>query len=179
MFFLKKLLQFIEEKGFRATGGADKQAAAVFAAPAAKATGRAVRRENGAQCFADNRRGKSAAESVRAAGRDRRSEAERFAWYFAVRDFFARSAREKGNSRVTVAVCRRGAGSAEETLRAGQCLRGSALVRREAPLRKGARSAGAVGNFAGEERFTHIFAPEFFADLASLRGLNVEERRGR
>ena len=114
-----------------------------------------------------------------AAGGDRRAEAERFAWYFAVRGFFARSAREKGNSRVTVAVCRRGAGSAEEALRAGQCLRGSALVRREAPLRKGARSAGAVGNFAGEERFTHIFAPEFFADLASLRGLNVEERRGR
>ena len=179
MFFLKKLLQYIEQKGFRAgTGGADKRSV-VIAAPT-KPAGRAVRRENGEQGFAGNRRGRVAAESVRAAGGElRRSEAERFAWYFAVRGFFARSAREKGNSRVTVAVCRRGAGSAEETLRAGQRLRGSALVRREAPLREGARSAGAVGNFAGEERFTHIFAPEFFADLASLRGLNVEERRGR
>lgn len=178
MFFLKKLLQYIEQKGFRAgTGGADKRSV-VIAAPT-KPAGRAVRRENGEQGFAGNRRGRVAAESVCAAGGDRRAEAERFAWYFAVRGFFARSAREKGNSRVTVAVCRRGAGSAEEALRAGQCLRGSSLVRREAPLREGARSAGAVGNFAGEERFTHIFAPEFFADLASLRGLNVEERRGR
>ena len=140
MFFLKKLLQYIEQKGFRAgTGGADKRSV-VIAAPT-KSAGRAVRRENGEQGFAGNRRGRVAAESVCAAGGDRRAEAERFAWYFA--------------------------------------LRGSALVRREAPLRKGARSAGAVGNFAGEERFTHIFAPEFFADLASLRGLNVEERRGR
>lgn len=126
MFFLKKLLQYIEQKGFRAgMGGADKRSV-VIAAPT-KPAGRAVRRENGEQGFAGNRRGRVAAESVCAAGGDRRAEAERFAWYFAVRGFFARSAREKGNSRATVAVCRRGAGSAEETLRAGQCLRGSAL----------------------------------------------------
>ena len=96
MFFLKKLLQYIEQKGFRAgTGGADKRPV-VIAAPT-KPAGRAVRRENGEQGFAGNRRGRVAAESVCAAGGDRRAEAERFAWYFAVRGFFARSVREKGN----------------------------------------------------------------------------------
>ena len=101
MFFLKKLLQYIEQKGFRAgTGGADKRSV-VIAAPT-KSAGRAVRRENGEQGFAGNRRGRVAAESVCAAGGDRRAEAERFAWYFAVRGFFARSAREKGNSRCAV-----------------------------------------------------------------------------
>ena len=66
MFFLKKLLQYIEGKGFRAgTDGADKRSVAI-AAPA-KPAGRAVRRENGEQGFSGNRRGRVAAESAYAA----------------------------------------------------------------------------------------------------------------
>ena len=72
MFFLKKLLQYIEQNGFRAgTGGADKRSV-VIAAPT-KPAGRAVRRENGEQGFAGNRRGRVAGESVCAAGGDRRA----------------------------------------------------------------------------------------------------------
>ena len=193
MFFLKKLLQFIEEKGFRAgTDGADKRSVAI-AAPAAKPAGRTVRRENGAQCFADNRRGKSAAESVRAAGGElRRAEAERFAWYFAVRDFFARSAQGKPSvSRGEVrplpaseapaprAAFARGA-SAAQSVPAREISFGGepagaprGMLGREEPC----ASPRSYADFSEEGKDTLIFDDEFFAGLASLRGLNVEERR--
>ena len=102
MFFLKKLLQFIEEKGFRAGAGADKQWGARAAVPAggrneraAKISrGRVVRREKaGARVQGGCVRG---AASESAARGEFRNADEQYAWYFAVRDWFARTPQESG-----------------------------------------------------------------------------------
>ena len=187
MFFLKKLLQYIEQKGFRAgTDGADKRSVAI-AAPA-KPAGRAVRRENGEQGFAGNRRGRVAAESAYAAGGEpRRAEAEQFAWYFAVRDFFARSSRGKQTVCRAERECLRAAWGGDDLAGRTICADGPLSPRK---ISFGGESVPPRGASGREEAYISprsaegdsdslIFDDEFFAGLASLRGLNVEERRRR
>lgn len=227
MFFLKKLEQYIERKGFRAgTGGADKQAVgagkqagAAVALPAAKPAGRVVRRENafsaeasaksGCRTESAARKGKDSAraqdlraakEALPAAARKREngrvgcgaaSGAEQFAWYYAVRGFFARSAQGKssmnGNGAQNLSVS---GASAQREIFVREAPAPQNIPAREISCGGEYVSAprGAIGREGqylsprsladlAEGEDTLIFGDEFFADLASLRGLNVEERR--
>ena len=182
MFFLKKLLQFIEEKGFRAGAGADKQWGARAAVPAGGGNesaakmnrGRVVRREKaGAQVQGGCVRG---AASESAARGEFRNADEQYAWYFAVRDWFARTPQESGFRRTIGGGAVRRA--AEERGTRGRI----AAAELSAPFRRG-DSFGRIAacRSAGEATFRAKQAmfgvdDEFFAPLLSLRGLNVAER---
>ena len=183
MFFLKKLLQFIEKKGFRADGkGADRHPAGLGCVlPASgSAVGHAVRRESAAGESRAFPRGERPEQENFCRGGDE----ERYAWYFAVRGFFARSAQNKAAG--GVGIGRRAAGGREKPFRA------AAPAGNSARFSRGERTVGDPAlafpereSFGAEER-AQAFAcgdvqedcfDEFFAPLASLRGLNVEERR--
>lgn len=157
MFFLKKLLQLLDEKGFRA-----ERRACTAMPQAGRLPGRAVRRESeecsgsipgrAGRMYSGVTRARAGAGRQTAAGLAARPEGTgaegEYAWYFAVRGFFARSAAGAGRRALP--------GAAE------------ADAQRPAEPRR---------NFALRPEFTGEGAEdEFFAALASLRGLNVEER---
>ena len=173
MLFLDKILGFLERTGCRRN--AENIAAAGNAAgTGGERGGRVVRkeREDG------NAYNGKAEETLRAAGHascaDAGSRGEigaaGYAWYFAVRDFFARSA-----------------GSACAVRREEGCFKPNV---NDATRRVGGKQIPMRGEFTGAddscvrirgERSESVSQDddEFFAGLASLRGLNVAERRKR
>ena len=192
MFFLKKILYLLTNGQSKAAAFADKlpERLGAYGAPA---SGRVVRTDGAAaRGFAAERRGASGSSRCRSFQAAEKGEGE-FAWYFAVRDFFARSAsagteKNSGENRVCGmrnAIPPRPLASDAETARGCAAPRGnggavraarvnfsradrSRAQEHDAPLRGQKRRGGDIPQAE--------FPDELFLNLASLRGLNVEER---